>query len=175
MCFRFLAAYSFTLLEKPNCRINGEHRYVGVVLYKHPSNGLLMDLSQWQSLILETSLRRIEGVLSSADVLLKPFNLPFLLPDETVVQQGESALVIFSVNGRPMNEFNHFDECIDSIRSFGMFCHFRFLYVPHESLGRIPRDFSMDLPALPPLVSEYRSLRRGLIMREGDLDELESA
>ena len=125
MCFRFLAAYSFTLLEKPNCRINGEHRYVGVVLYKHPSNGLLMNLSKLQNFILVTSLRRLEGVLSSAEVLLKPFNPPFLLPDEAVVQQGESALVIFSVNGRPMNEFNHFDECIDSIRSFGMFYHFR--------------------------------------------------
>mmetsp|Transcript_20387 Transcript_20387/g.46068 ORF Transcript_20387/g.46068 Transcript_20387/m.46068 type:complete len:268 (-) Transcript_20387:201-1004(-) len=170
----FLAIKSFSLLEKPTCTIGGEHVYADVVLYNHPSNGLLLNIAQWDHLIIVNCLRSAEGVLSSAGVLSRSFGLPVLTDSEQFPPQGlqgEASLVVVSVNGRPITEFGTFEVFVDIFKNIGVFCHFRFLYVPNGGLGTLPRNFSIEPRDLPASVVEYRTLRQGMLMREGDLDD----
>ena len=124
----------------------GPQVFIEAVLYKHPTQGFLLNLGEVNQAAFITAIRRPgsteEGVFSSIELLLKPLGLPVISNEEpapTILDVHKSVMA-HSINGTRVLDIFNLEELTNIARTSGDYASWRFLMVSSAHPEHIPAE-----------------------------------
>ena len=140
---------------------------VDVMLYNHPADGFMINVGEVRHKVCVYGLRQPCGAspLGDGDVVSTHAQSPPSLPTTSSAKltlfrlptyaTGASAplgpattnvLVLLSLNGKAVSDFEDFDDLVSSIKAAPEFSRWRFLFYPASNFRHLPRECSFGGP-----------------------------
>ena len=140
---------------------------VDVILYNHPTQGFMMNVGEVRRKVCIYGLRQqsqtspvhggdsgasgsdLRPAMLTSAAKLSRFRVPTYPPGAPAPlgPATTNLLVLLSLNGKKMADFDDFHDLVRGIKAAPEFCRWRFLFYPASNLRKLPPECSLGGPA----------------------------
>ena len=140
---------------------------VDVILYNHPTQGFMMNVGEVRHKVCIYGLRQqsqtspvhggdsgasgsdLRPAMLTSAAKLSRFRVPTYPPGAPAPlgPATTNLLVLLSLNGKKMADFDDFHDLVRGIKAAPEFCRWRFLFYPASNLRKLPPECSLGGPA----------------------------